>query len=243
MVARNFYGAVRVEDYNETPQTDAYRELHHGTINHGSEFMRDDLKRRPTTYYARGSGVGIALSSMRPMRRVGVIGLGAGTLAAYCRPGDVFRFYEINPIVARIAKSEFYYMRECHGQLDVVMGDARLSLEREEPQQFDVLAVDAFSGDSIPVHLLTVEAFREYFRHVKPDGIVAVHISNKYLELGPVVTRAAEELKKTAVAITNPEDNASGVYASDWIMLSSDPRAFEAADLAGGAAGGVAEAA
>jgi spermidine synthase len=233
LLARNFYGAIRVEDYEETEETSAYRELHHGTINHGSEFMRDDLRRRPTTYYARGSGVGIALSSTDPMRRVGVIGLGAGTLAAYCRPGDVFRFYEINPVVVEIAKSQFFYMNECNGHIDVVLGDARLSLEREEPQEFDVLAVDAFSGDSIPVHLLTLEAFREYFRHVKPDGIIAVHVSNKYLDLGPVVARAAKELKKAAVAITNPEDDASGVYASDWILLSSDHRTFAGSEWHG----------
>lgn len=230
LMRRNFYGAVRVEDHLETETTSALRELVHGTINHGSEFMRSDLRRLPTTYYGRGSGIGIALSGVRPLRKVGVVGLGAGTISAYARAGDEYRFYEINPMVVEIAKSDFYYLKECPAKLNVVLGDGRLSLERESPQGYDVLAIDAFSGDSIPVHLLTVEAFREYFRHLKPGGVLAVHVSNKYLKLGGVVARAARELRKAAILIVNPEDDLTGVYSSDWMVLANTDAAFQGAE-------------
>ena len=120
-----------------------------------------------------------------------MIGLGTGTLAAYGRLGDYYRYYEINPLVVRVARSEFTFLADCHGKLDIAMGDARLSLEREQPENFDVLAVDAFSGDAIPVHLLTSEAMDLYFRHLRPDGILAVHISNRYLDLVPVLAGEA----------------------------------------------------
>ena len=227
VVRRNFYGALRVEQEDATSENAAMRTLIHGTINHGTEFMEKEWRRRPTTYYGRGSGVGIALSTLKPMRKVGIIGLGAGTLSAYARPGDQYRFYEINPMVLDIARNEFYYLSESPTKVDVVLGDARLSLERETPQDYDVIAVDAFSGDSIPVHLLTVEAFREYFRHLKPDGVLAVHVSNKYLKLGGVVVRAARELGKTVILMDNPEDEASGVYSSDWMMVASQRDAFD----------------
>jgi SAM-dependent methyltransferase len=226
---RNFYGTIRVTDIPETDETEGMRELQHGTITHGTEFLRADLHRRPTTYYGKPSGVGIALKDRpgsRP-RKVGIVGLGAGTISAYGRPGDVFRFYEINPMVVDIAKNDFFYLKECPARWDVVLGDARLSLEREPPQQFDVLAVDAFSGDSIPVHLLTLEAFREYFRHLKPDGVLGIHVSNKYLKLAGVVVREAEALHQPVALIQNPDDDESGVYSSDWVMLAGNPAVLE----------------
>ncbi len=129
------------------------------------------------------------------------MGLGVGTLATYARPGDNFRFYEINPEVLRLANAHFTYLRDCEGACDVVMGDSRVSLERDEPQAFDVLVLDAFSGDSIPTHLLTKEAFRVYLKHLNDDGILAVHITNRYLNLAPVVRRLAAEsgLKTTRI--------------------------------------------
>src|SRR5205807_5602010 len=126
--------------------------------------------------------------------RVGVVGLGAGTLAAYGRTGDVFRFYDINSDVVELARSEFTFLKDSRAKVEVALGDARLSLEREPAQNFDVLALDAFSSDAIPVHLLTVEAFKTYLRHLKPDGVLAVHISNRYLDLVPVVQQAARHL-------------------------------------------------
>jgi spermidine synthase len=220
-VRRNFYGVVYVTDVAETAETEAVRELHHGTISHGMEFLRPDLRRRPTTYYGPRSAVGIALRVPRLQRKVGVIGLGAGTISAYARRGDTYRFYDINPAVAEIARNDFYFLRECPATLEIVLGDARLSLEREPAQHFDVLAVDAFSGDSIPTHLLTLEAFREYFRHLNPDGLLLMHVSNRFLKLGSVVVRAARTLHKKAIYVSNPDDNLDGVYSSDWIVLAN----------------------
>ena len=176
---------------------DATRTLVHGTITHGLQFLAPDRRRFPTTYYGRQSGVGLAILNTRhSAQRVGVIGLGAATLASYGRPGDYYRFYEINPLVIEVARKQFTYLSDCPAKVDVVLGDARLSLDREPSQQFDVLAVDAFSSDSIPVHLLTLEAFRLYFRHLRPDGVLAVHVSNTHLKLEPVVGRLAQALRK-----------------------------------------------
>jgi spermidine synthase len=152
---------------------------------------------------------------------VGVIGLGVGTIAAYGRAGDEYTFYEINPLVLRLAQEQFSFLRNAKAHLGFEMGDARLTLERQPPQQFDVLAVDAFSSDAIPVHLLTLEAFQLYFRHLKPDGILAVHISNRHLNLAPVVTAAAARLRKDAILISNPNDRANGISLANWVLLAN----------------------
>jgi SAM-dependent methyltransferase len=221
LIERNFYGVLRVEDVADT------RELQHGSINHGTEFLRTGWHRVPTTYYGRTSGVGVAIQWGPPNgRRIGVVGLGAGTLAAYGRERDLFRFYDINPLVPEIAESQFYYLRECPARVDIVLGDGRLSLEREPPQNFDVLAVDAFSSDSIPVHLLTIEAFQQYFRHLKPTGVLAMHVSNKYLDLARVVAAAAAALHKPAILIANPADREEGVFTSDWVILANNRDVF-----------------
>src|SRR5262249_52067263 len=146
-----------------------------------------------TTYYAIGTGVQLAIEALRkPGQRVGVIGLGVGTLAAYGRPGDLYRFYEINPQVVDLARSEFSFLKESEAKVEVKLGDGRLSLEREEPQNYDILVVDAFAGDSIPVHLLSREAFDVYLRHVRPGGLVVLHISNQVLRISSVVQRVVE---------------------------------------------------
>ena len=156
-----------------------------------------------------------------------MVGLGTGTLAAYGRTGDLFRFYDINPKVVEIAHSEFSFLKDSPARTEVVLGDARLSLEREADQNFDILALDAFSSDAIPVHLLTVEAFRAYLRHLKPGGILAVHISNRYLELVPVVQQAARSIGLEIRQVENDDDDDAGVYRSDWMLLSASPAAFE----------------
>ena len=228
LMRRNFYGVLRVVDIPATETTAALRELENGTINHGSEFMESGRHREPTTYYGSRSGAGIALAHFAGdgPKRVGVIGLGAGTLAAYCEPGDRYTFYEINPLVVTIARDDFYFLRECPGDAKVVLGDARLSLERAAPQNFDVLAVDAFSGDSIPIHLLTVDAVRGYLRHLKPGGMLALHVSNKYLALSEVVSRSASELGLRCVMMTSDADEFAGISHADWVMLSRDASAF-----------------
>ena len=160
-----------------------------------------------------------ALASRDP-RRVGAIGLGAGTIAAYAHGGDEFTFYEINPLVVQIAQHDFTFLRDSKAHISFELGDARLTLERQSPQDLDLLAVDAFSSDSIPVHLLTLEAFELYFRHLKPDGILAVHISNRHLYLEPVVAAAAEKLGKDAVLIESPSDRPNEIFLARWVLLA-----------------------
>ena len=227
VTARNFYGVLNVRDTGEGPE--AMRVLSHGTIIHGKQFLEADRRDWPTSYYGKGSGIGLALldSGERGPLRVGVVGLGAGTLAAYGRSGDAFRFYDINPKVVELARSEFSFLADSRAQVEVALGDARLSLEREPDQNFDVLALDAFSSDAIPVHLLTAEAFGTYLRHLGREGILAVHISNRYLDLVPVVQQAARALSLELRQVENEDDDEAGVYRSDWMLLSASPAAFE----------------
>jgi hypothetical protein len=159
--------------------------------------------------------------------RVGVIGLGAGTTAAYGRSGDYYRFYEINPLVRAIAETDFTFLRDCPCRVEIAIGDARLSLEREAPENFDVLAVDAFSGDSIPVHLLTREAIQLYFRHLAPGGILAVHISNRYLDLRPVVDGISRAIGLSARLVTNAEDDDRDVLRSEWVLVTARVPGFD----------------
>jgi spermidine synthase len=180
------------------------------------------MRRRPTAYYGPSSGIGLALRDRgrgKP-RRVGVVGLGAGTIAAYGRRGDHYRFYEINPLVVTLAGTEFSFLKDSGAEVEVMLGDARLSMESEPGRQFDVLAVDAFSSDSIPVHLLTREAFEVYFRHLKEDGVLAVHVSNKYLDLPPVVRLAALSFGKEAVMVDTEDEPENGLYGSTWILIA-----------------------
>jgi hypothetical protein len=217
---RNFYGALRIQEFN-TGLKLPYRSLVHGTIQHGAQYLSFPENRNPTTYYGRRSGVGLALRfCCEGTKRVGVIGLGTGTLAAYGKPGDSFRFYEINPQVIAVANGWFTFLKQSPAESEIILGDARLSLESEPPQQFDVLAVDAFSGDAIPVHLLTKEAFAVYFRHLKPDGILAVHTSNTYLNLAPVVKLLAEDADYPTRLIASEEDASMMISSADWVLVT-----------------------
>jgi spermidine synthase len=223
---RNFYGTLRVtEEHDE--QAGMYRTLIHGNIQHGTQFFAsDEFRTDPTTYYTHNSGIGLALDwccANKP-RRVGAIGLGAGTLAAYGRPGDVFRFYEINPSVEVIAHNVFTYLRESKAKIEIAHGDARLSMEAEQPEQYDVIAVDAFSGDAIPVHLITAEAIQLYMRHLGPGGIIAFHISNQYLDLAPVVKQQADHAGLKSVIVSSPEDADAGAFAADWVLVTTDEK-------------------
>jgi len=202
------------------------RRLVHGAIMHGEQYMHDSFRRMLTTYYHEDSGIGAALHSIgeRPAR-VGVIGLGTGTIAAYGREGDVYRFYDIDSRVMQIALQEFTYLTDSKAKIELALGDARLTLEREAPQNFDVLAVDAFSSDAIPVHLITREALAVYLRHVKPDGIVAFHVSNRFLDLVPVVARLAKENGAHALLVRDDPDEEADSRRSrtDWVLVSRDP--------------------
>lgn len=222
--ARNFYGALRVTETLDAPLQGFTRVLYNGTITHGTQIFTPELRKTPTSYYGHASGVGLALDlccKNRP-RRVGVIGLGVGTLAAYGRKGDVFRFYDINPMVERIAHNTFFYLRESAAQVEIVTGDARLSMAAEAPQNYDVLVIDAFSSDAIPVHLLTAQAMELYRRHVKPDGIIAFHVSNKFLNLVPVVEQQAQHAGLESAYIVSYDDDPIGVYSADWVLVTGN---------------------
>jgi len=228
VLVRNFYGGLKVKDTGTANSQDGVRTLTHGTINHGEQFLNPLRRMLPTTYYGPRSGAGLAILAEQKKGpvRVGVIGLGTGTLAAYGRPGDYFRFYEINPLVLRIARTEFSFITGSKAKVEIALGDARLSLEREAAQNFDVLAVDAFSSDSIPVHLLTREAFDVYFRHIKPSGVLAVHVSNKYLDLQPVVKQSADALGKTARVVDTEDEEADENFGSTWVLVTGAPAIF-----------------
>jgi len=225
---RNFYGVLRVQEWNAST-ANYHRSLIHGTILHGTQYPGPALERRPTTYYTETSGIGRALESMHPSLRplkVGVIGLGTGTIATYGSKGDIYRFYDINPAVIGIAKHDFTFIGKSDATIEIALGDARLNLERETPQGFDVLAIDAFSSDAIPVHLITSEALAIYRRHVKPGGIIAFHVTNRYLDLAPVVQQLADAQGLHAVLVADDGEEPMG-SRSDWVLLSDSEDALE----------------
>jgi len=235
LLARNFYAVLRVSDAGEGAE--AVRTLTNGTITHGKQFTAPARRTWITTYYSETSGVGRAIEALRgngPIK-IGMIGLGAGTLAAYGRAGDTVRIYEINPQVVELARHEFTYLGDSQAKVELVIGDARLSLEREPDQGFDVLAIDAFSSDSIPVHLLTAEAFNVYFRHLRKGGVLAVHISNRYLDLKPVLRAAVANLGKTARLVDDDGNDERGIYGSTWVLIADSPQVFAQAPLDGAA--------
>jgi SAM-dependent methyltransferase len=234
MAVRNFYASLRVTQNHSYPGA-TVRTLSNGSIEHGTQiFGTEELRHTPTTYYAPDSGVGLALRFCCKGRakNIGVIGLGAGTIAAYGLPGDHIRFYDINPAVEPIARNVFTYIHDSSAQVDVLTGDARRTLERSAPQNFDVLVVDAFSGDAIPVHLLTTEAMDLYRRQLAPGGIVAFHVSNRHVNLGPPIGLLADAAGMEAKVFATFADDKSGFaspgeYGSTWILVSTNHEFFQ----------------
>jgi hypothetical protein len=226
-IERSFYGSLRTVDMHDEDPAKDVRALYHGAIKHGEQYLAADRRFEPTTYYGPTSGIGLAIAHTKAQgKKVGLIGLGAGTLAAYGREGDVYRFYEINPQIIRIAQTEFTFLHDSRAHIDIVQGDARLSLEKENPQDFDVLAVDAFSGDSIPVHLLTREAISIYLRHMRPEGIIAFHVTNRFLALAPVVQRLAMDHGLHA-ALIHDDAVGSALHRTDWVLVTRDERVLQ----------------
>lgn len=227
---RNFYGTLKVY----TDQRSGFKTMQHGQISHGSQYIDPKKALEPTTYYVRESGVGQAImiksTSPQPIK-VGVVGLGVGTLAGYGRAGDIYRFYEINPEVIEVAKKNFTFLSKSPAQMEYVLGDARLQLEQEPAQKFDVLVIDAFSGDSVPIHLLTKEAFSQYFRHLKPDGVLALHITNRFLNLNPVVKTAADEFGQAIKVVTYAASAGDEGYRSEWALITKDKDYFKNVQL------------
>jgi len=236
---RNFYGTLRVREQGTGDER--IRRLLHGVILHGEEPLAGTDRLRPGTYYAPSSGVGLAIASVqdRPgvAMRLGVVGLGVGTLSAYGRRGDSVHFYEIDPDVVSIARRYFDYLRHARAPVTVTLGDARLSLARElakdGPGRFDVLAIDAFSGDSIPVHLLTREAIQLYAQTIADDGIIAVHISNRFLDLKPVLANIAQDLRLPARIVDDRPEDRSKASTTSWVLIAKQAAALDAPRLAG----------
>jgi spermidine synthase len=229
---RNFYGSLRVKQTVGYPGA-TIRTLTNGSIQHGTQIFTNELRTTPTTYYAEDSGIGLAMHGCcqnRP-RNIGIVGLGAGTLAAYGQKGDRITFYEINPAVEPIARNLFTYIRDSGASISVVNGDARTSLTTEEPQHFDVLVIDAFSGDAIPLHLLTTEALEIYKRHLAPDGILAFHISNQHVDLEPVVAQLAKAAGMKAMRFSTPANEELGEFSATWMVLTNSPTFFEQPDV------------
>ena len=231
---RNFFGICGVSEH-ESPIHGTFREIFNGRIGHGQQFLREEFKNKPNLYYGPDSGIGLAFSE-HPLRlhgkpmKVAVIGLGTGTLAAWGNAGDSFRFYEINPAVIELADRYFTYRQETQSQTETLQGDARILLENDLQQgrsrQFDLIIVDAFSGDSIPRHLLTREAMDVYLGHLAHHGIIAIHISNRYLDLRPVVHALAHHAQMTPITVFDqPERSVPGnerLCPSDWMLVTEN---------------------
>jgi hypothetical protein len=234
VAARNFYGTLRVRQDHGYPGS-VRRVLTNGTIQHGMQYFGTEaLRRTPTTYYGADSGIGLAMRFCCPGRghNIGVIGLGAGTMAAYVRNGDRIRFYEINPAVVPIANNVFTYIRDSGAQTAIVPGDGRLSLLREAPQGFDVLVIDAFSGDAIPLHLLTAQALALYRRHLAPGGILAFHISNQHVDLEPPIALLAQSAGMTAMRISTGAKDEIGEFSATWVLVSDNTGFFAQPEVA-----------
>jgi spermidine synthase len=233
-ISRNFYGILRVKDNDANDPKWHSRALIHGRITHGFQYLAADKRDMACSYYGYESGVGLAVlnhprrQSLDPARRnlrIGVIGLGTGTMAVYAKKGDYVQFYDINPAVLHIARDsgDFTYLADCKGKVDVKLGDARVSMENElkqGSQEYDVIVLDAFSSDAIPAHLLTKEALELYLQHLRgTDGVICVHVSNRALDLKPVVWKLAENLDLNCALIVDPGDQVS-TYTSDWMLLT-----------------------
>ena len=235
VVTRNFYGTLRIREA-DAGSWEGYRSLLHGAINHGEQWTHPDRRRERLTYYCDESGVGrtMRLRQQGVPQKVGVLGLGAGSMAAFSRSGDEYRFYEINPIVPALANKDFTYIPDSPARTAIILGDGRLSLEREPARNdFDILMMDAFSGDSIPVHLITREAFQLYFRHLKPQGVIVVHISNKFLNLEPVLARISEALQKPAYMIEDDDDESGNCFGTTYVLFANGASTFEREPLRG----------
>jgi len=230
IMMRNFYSVLKTR---ETEEPTPFRSLVHGGIMHGGQLMSPQYRLRPSSYFGTSSGYGRMFASLPDTpRKVGVIGLGAGSIIAYARKGDTFRFYEINPQVVDVANREFTFMQDTPAKIEVVLGDGRLSLEREPSQQFDVLAMDAFSGDSIPMHLLTRQAMEIYLRHLKPGGVLAFQATNRFINIAPIVASLAAEFGLQAVLVTDFPENEEGpnywTASTDQVLVTTNRKLLEA---------------
>lgn len=234
LAVRNFYGSLRVRQSLAAHPGATQRTLTNGTIQHGTQIFTAELRRTPTTYYAEDSGVGLALRfcCQGRSRNIGVVGLGVGTIAAYGKTGDRIRFYEINPAVTPIAQNLFTYLRESGAEISIVEGDARSSLAKEQAQNFEVLVVDAFSGDAIPLHLLTAQAVELYKRHLAPGGILAFHISNQHVDLEPEIALLARDAGMDVRRVSSFANEQRGEFTATWMLATENSNFFTQPEVA-----------
>jgi hypothetical protein len=239
---RNFYGALQVIERDADDPARHRLELTNGGVVHGSQLADPRQRRKPTVYYGASSGLAAGIAAARESARaagghgelrIGCIGLGVGSIAAYLFPGDTLRIYELNPAVLAVARENFTFLADAPARAEVVLGDARLSLERElattGPRRFDLLVVDAFTGDAIPAHLLTRECLQLYAGHLAPDGRLMLHISNRYLDLRPLVLGLAEDAGRQALIVDSiPTDPTE--FGATWATIAPGPDAFSAAE-------------
>ena len=236
-MTRNFYGVLRVKETKVDNPLQRQISLTHGNTVHGVQFQAPEKRGQATTYYGPDTGIGVAvrhfprLGNSHAGLRIGVVGLGIGTIATYATKNDYLRFYEINPQVVELSNEYFTYQKDALDRgvdVNVFLGDARIVMERqlsqEKEQHFDILVLDAFSSDAIPIHLLTEECFETYWQHLNSEGILAVHISNRYLDLSPVVRKLAELHRKETCRIDGNGDEQQGTRPSNWVLMTSNSR-------------------
>jgi SAM-dependent methyltransferase len=234
---RNFYGVMHVrDDAADEYGVPAERVLVHGTIDHGTQLKEDAKGRITTSYFGYTTGINRAIRGLRKERgalRLGILGLGAGVTATLANAGDTLHYYEINSLVPDVASHQFGFLKGCPAQVQILMGDARLVLEQIPSENLDFLAMDAFSSDAVPMHLLTREAFRLYLRHLKPDGVLAVHISNRYLDLKPVVAQGMSDMGWHGRVIEDDGVDQPYYTGTTWVILSADEKFFDTAFFQG----------
>jgi SAM-dependent methyltransferase len=224
VMTRNFYGTLRVKEYDRSGDARVTRALVHGVINHGWQYVDPKLRTEPISYFGPGSGIARALSYYdQGPRRVGVIGLGVGVFMAWGQPGDSFRIYELDPDVVTIAREKFWYLSDSKAKIDVVTGDGRLNMERDVPQSFHLISVDAFSSGSIPIHLLTREALRAYRRHLAPGGVVVYNVTNRFVNLAPLLKLVAEAEGMKAILI-NDDPSDEKYSGTAYVLVTENER-------------------
>lgn len=233
LTTRDFYGVLRVRDDTNDGFGFGQRVLIHGTINHGTQLLGPNGGRTPTSYFGNTAGINRAIRAKgeKGPIRIGILGLGAGVTATLAREGDVLHYYELNPLVFDIAQKNFDFWKACPADKKIYFGDGRLTLEQllkdvPEGEKLDFLAMDAFTSDAVPMHLLTEEAFAIYAKHLKPDGVIAINISNRYLDLRPVVSGSAKSAGFSGIMIYD-EGNAEPYYVSNtWTLFNRDKNFF-----------------
>jgi SAM-dependent methyltransferase len=235
LTARDFYGVLRVRDDPADAGLFGVRVLIHGTINHGTQLLAPEGGRIPTSYFGNTSGINRAIRAKgeKGPIRIGILGLGAGVTATLARKEDTLHYYELNPTIFDIAQTRFDFWKACPADKKIFFGDGRLTLESLPDEQLDFLAMDAFTSDAVPMHLLTEEAFKIYARHLKPDGVIAINISNRYLDLRNVVSASAKANGFSSIMIYDEGTSEPYYVSNTWTLFNRDKNFFSHSNFYG----------